>query len=156
MPHQNNRRESDLSVEDKLAGCFEIICIFFCALGVSIGFTATLSCVTYLTAIFDDNDIFLYLCCCVYGPTLPMVLIQFNCDNYFDKIWGNARTYSFRVTLTYILSIACTLYLPYSSAVNPEFKGRRRYADLLIPVLVMGIQSSILYGTFFQLVSFMQ
>jgi len=157
MRGQNNDgKSSDLFVEGTLGGFFEITCIFLCALGVSIGFTATLSCVSYLTAIFDDNDIFLYLCCCVYGPTLPIVLLQLNCDDYFDRIWGSTRTYSFRVTLTFILGIGCTLYLPNSSGINPEFKGQRSYFDLLIPVVLMGIQSSILYGTFFQLVSLMQ
>jgi hypothetical protein len=142
--------------QEVLAGWFEFICIFFCALGVSIGFTSVLSLVSYLTAIFDDNDIFLYLCCCVYGPTLPIVLLQLKCDDYFDRVWGSARTYAFRVTFTYILGICFTLYLPWSSGVNPEYEGKRNYSDLLVPVGLMGIQSSILYGTFFQLVSFLQ
>lgn len=144
------------SVDSKPAGSFELICIFFCAMGVSIGFTATLSCVSYLTAIFDDDDIFLYLCCCVYGPTLPVVLFQLNCDQRLDRRWGSSKTYYGRVVIAFLFAMCCVLYLPYSSGVNPAFEGHRSYSDLLFPVAIMGIQSSVLQGMFFQLVSFMQ
>lgn len=146
----------DVSFDDSSAGKFELFCIFVCALGVSIGFTATLSCVNYITAIFSNKNIFLYLCCGVYGPTLPVVLFQLNCDQRLDRRWGSSRTYFWRVTLAFICHIACALYLPYSSGVDPAFQGKRSYVDLLIPVTIIGLETSILHGIFFQLVSFIQ
>jgi len=143
-------------LETDVAGIFEIMCIFFCAMGVSIGFTATLSCVSYLTAIFNDDDIFLYLCCCVYGPTLPVVLFQLNCDPILDRRWGSTRTYYVRVIFAFLCNISCTLYLPFGSGVDPAYEGKRSYVALLLPVTIMGIQTSVLHGMFFQLVSFIQ
>jgi len=138
------------------AGKFELFCIFVCALGVTIGFTATLSCVNYLTAIFDDKNVFLYLCCGIYAPTLPVVLFQLNCDQTLDRRWGSTRTYFWRVTLAFISQIACALYLPFCSGVDPDFQGTRSYLDLMIPVTIIGLETSILHGIFFQLVSFIQ
>jgi len=141
---------------DSPGGKFELFCIFVCALGVTIGFTATLSCVNYLTAIFDNKNIFLWLCCCVYAPTLPVVLFQLNCDQPLDRRWGSRRTYFWRVTFALVSQICCALYLPFSSAFNPDYEGKRNYLDLIIPVTIIGLETSILHGIFFQLVSFIQ
>jgi len=159
MPKQDSNRANSRNLsllETDGAGIFEIICIFFCAMGVSIGFTATLSCVSYLTAIFNDDDIFLYLCCCVYGPTLPVVLFQLNCDPILDRRWGSTRSYYFRVIFASVCNISCTVYLPFGSGVDPAYDGKRSYVALLLPVMIMGIQTSVLHGMFFQLVSFIQ
>jgi len=156
LPKTSNPRNLQTTFEERPAGKFELICIFFCAMGVTIGFTATLSCVNYLTAIFDDKNIFLYLCCCVYLPTLPVVLFQMNCDQALDRRWGSTRTYYGRVTFAFISHICCTLYLPFGSGVNPEFEGERSYLALMIPVAIIGLETSVLQGMFFQLVSFIQ
>jgi len=159
MPKQDSNRPNSRkfsSVETDGAGIFEVICIFICGMGVSIGFTATLSCVSYLTAIFNDKDIFLYLCCCVYGPTLPVVLFQLNCDPILDRRWGSTRTYFVRVIFAYLCGISSTLYLPFGSGLDPAFEGKRSYVALLLPVTIMGIQVSVLHGMFFQLVSFIR
>lgn len=156
IPLNLNPRKVPSPSLDSPGGKFELFCIFVCALGVTIGFTATLSCVNYLTAIFDSKDIFLYLCCCIYAPTLPVVLFQLNCDQPLDRRWGSRRTYYWRVILALIIQIGCILYLPFSSGFNPDYEGKRSYLELVIPVTVIGVETSILHGVFFQLVSFIR
>mmetsp|Transcript_14756 Transcript_14756/g.22373 ORF Transcript_14756/g.22373 Transcript_14756/m.22373 type:complete len:479 (+) Transcript_14756:147-1583(+) len=138
------------------AGVFEITCIFFSAVGVSIGFTSVLAAVNYFAiTLFQDRREFLYLCCAVYLPSLPVTMFQLRYDNYIDKQLGSRRSFAIRAAAYFVTMGLIMVYLPIGPAgrdVRAEPTWHRQ-PPLLISVTVLGFVAAFSYGTFFQIVS---
>jgi len=139
-------------------GLLEHTCIFFIAVGVSIGFTCVLAAVNYFSlTLFQDKREFLYLCMAVYLPSLPVVMLQLKYDKQVDTKLGSQNAFNFRAAVYFIIMGLLMAYLPLGPA-SPDVRSTPtmdRQPPLLICVTILGFFSALSYGTFFQIVSFL-
>jgi len=139
-------------------GTFEHFCVFFMAVGVSIGFTSVLSAVNYFSmTLFHDRREFLLLCCAVYLPSLPVVVFQLKYERVFDRKVGSRRAYAIKAAIYYIAMGLIMIYIPLgpgSRQVTQEPIWHRQ-PPLLLAATLLGFISASSYGSWFQLVSFL-
>eukprot|EP00466_Bigelowiella_natans_P021483 jgi/Bigna1/87536/estExt_fgenesh1_pg.C_210138 len=133
----------------------EHVCVFFIAVGVSIGFTCVLSAVNYFSiTLFHNRMEFLYLCCAVYLPSIPATVLQFMCDRTVDRAIGSKMSYGLRSFVYFLTMGSIMVYLPLGPAKRRiGDPGWHRQPHLLIAVTILGFFSALAYGSFFQLVS---
>eukprot|EP00471_Norrisiella_sphaerica_P004802 CAMPEP_0184479542 /NCGR_PEP_ID=MMETSP0113_2-20130426/1230_1 /TAXON_ID=91329 /ORGANISM="Norrisiella sphaerica, Strain BC52" /LENGTH=342 /DNA_ID=CAMNT_0026857653 /DNA_START=294 /DNA_END=1319 /DNA_ORIENTATION=+ len=160
VPSYGNIQSHQRNAEEELGTqTLEHVCVFFIAVGVSVGFTCVLAAVNYFAiALFHDRMEFLYLCCAVYFPSLPVVLLQLYCDRSIDRNLGTGVSYDIRAFVYFSAMAMIMFYLPLGPASSDtETKGASdRQLPLLLSVTFLGFFSALSYGTFFQMVCFLE
>jgi len=117
---------------------------FLSAVGCTIGWTAVLSNLVYYTDTLGV-DSFLFLNLAVYAPLLPVTLAQAIWDAQFDRQFQSLRSFSFRGTVGFSITLICLLLLPWSS-----------YSLVLLSItsIFLGLASAVLHGTLKQMAAF--
>jgi hypothetical protein len=117
---------------------------FLSAVGCTIGWTAVLSNLVYYTDTLGV-DSFLVLNLAVYAPLLPVTFAQAIWDAQFDKRFQSLRSFSFRGTVGFSVTLICLVLLPWTS---------QSLLFLSITSIFLGLASAVLHGTLKQMASF--
>lgn len=109
-------------------------------------------------AVYDSPQIFTEICMAIYVPCCFIVLLQLYFDPRFDKLYGSARTYEFRIFLSLIaitgLNLNC-VFLPSMYAKDDGESPSSFYRYLLLCVIALiSTFAWALNGTMFQFISF--
>jgi hypothetical protein len=117
--------------------------VFGCA--TSAAQTAILSMLTYYSLQFGPQT-FVALNCATYLPSLPIVLVQSKLDSAYDRIYSTAVTFKFRIAVSFFVLAATLCALPLLPL--------REEWELLVCAAVIGIFTGVLFGSFCQLLTF--
>ena len=129
-------------------GRLDVVLFFLCAIGVSVGWTSILSALVYFSDVYGPSS-FLWLNLAVYVPTLPVALLQACWDHRMDKHYGSSVTFLFRGGIALSGMALCTALVPLTSG-----PGREPSLSLLLALTALiGLMSSVVYGSFYQLAS---
>jgi hypothetical protein len=120
-----------------------IFFVFGCA--TSAAQTALLSMLTYYSLRFGPKT-FVALNCASYLPSLPIVLLQGTLDNMYDRIFSTAVTFKFRIAVSFLVLAATLCALPLLP-LHEEW-------ELLACAAVIGIFTGVAFGSFYQLLTF--
>lgn len=122
----------------------EVALFFLASAGSTIGWTAVLSNLVYWTDSLGVES-FLYLNLAVYLPLFPIFLAQALYDSHYDRVYQSQRSFFFRGTLSFLLTLVAVGLIPLASH-NLMF--------LSTIALVLGTASAVLHGTLKQMASF--
>lgn len=129
---------------------FEQCLLFFCGLGSSVAYIATLSSLVLFKAMFGP-DSYVDLNLAVYLPLLPVSLLQAKFDTRFDVAYQSRRTFLFRGIIAFGLILWGTIGILISFSTQYHYT-----LNVLIGNAVLqGTGGAILYGTLNQLSSFL-
>ena len=129
---------------------FEQCLLFFCGLGSSVAYIATLSSLVLFKAMFGP-DSYVDLNLAVYLPLLPVSLLQAKFDTRFDVAYQSRRTFLFRGIIAFGLILWGTIGILISFSTQYHCT-----LNVLIGNAVLqGTGGAILYGTLNQLSSFL-
>ena len=117
--------------------------IFGCA--TSVAQVALLSMLTYYSSKFGRQT-FVGLTCATYLPSLPVVLLQSQFDRFYDGIFSTAVAFKFRVTVSFLVLTVTMCALPLMT-LDKEW-------ELLTCAAVVGIFTGVIFGSFYQLLTF--
>ena len=121
---------------------------FFCGLGTSICYIATLSSLVYFKLLYGAAS-FVYLNLAVYVPLLPISLAQARWDQKFDLQYQSRRTFLVRGVVGFLLGLIGTIQM-----VRGHQNPHSGLSSLVIHALLQGTGGAILYGALNQLASF--
>jgi Nucleoside transporter len=122
----------------------ESILFFVSAVGCTIGCTAVLSNLVY----YSDTlglDSFLLLNVAVFAPMFPVTLSQAIWDAKFDRRFQSLRSFLFRGSVGFSITLLCLLLLPWAS---------QSLFLLSITSVFLGLSSAVLHGMLKQMASF--
>jgi hypothetical protein len=117
--------------------------VFGCA--TSAAQVALLSMLTFYSQQFGPQ-IFIALNCATFLPSLPIVLIQSKLDSAYDRIFSTYVAFKFRIAISLLLLTATLCALPLLPLVEEW--------ELLACATIIGIFTGVLFGSFYQLLTF--
>jgi hypothetical protein len=144
MEEQENRSSPAGTAQQEQTPIKESVLFFLSAVGCTIGWTAVLSNLVYYTDTLGV-DSFLVLNLAVYAPLLPVTFAQAIWDAQFDKRFQSLRSFSFRGTVGFSVTLICLVLLPWTS---------QSLLFLSITSIFLGLASAVLHGTLKQMASF--
>jgi MFS family permease len=122
----------------------ETLLFFLSAVGCTIGCTAVLSNLVF----YSDTlglDSFLFLNVAVFAPMLPVTLAQALWDAKFDRRFQSLKSFLFRGTVGFFVTLLCLLLLPWAS---------QSLVHLTVTSVFLGLSSAVLHGMLKQMASF--
>mmetsp|Transcript_16908 Transcript_16908/g.33746 ORF Transcript_16908/g.33746 Transcript_16908/m.33746 type:complete len:498 (-) Transcript_16908:4-1497(-) len=125
------------------ASKLEVLLFFFCGLGSSLCYIATLSSLVYFKAQYG-NESYIYLNLAIYLPLLPVSIAQARYDQDVDRIVGSFNAYLCRGVVGFALSVVALMLIP------------QRYGLGWVCTLsaLIGTSGAILQGILYQMSSF--
>ncbi|GFH44627.1 hypothetical protein CTEN210_01101 [Chaetoceros tenuissimus] len=135
-----SREEEENFIQSPWKDC---ILIFVASIGCTIPYTSVLSNLVFYTQTIGVKS-YLILNIAIYGPMLPITILQTIWDGKFDSSYGSYNTYFFRGNIGFLLSLICLLMMPFISHLM----------GLSIVAFFMGLASSVLHGMLKQMASF--
>eukprot|EP00802_Teleaulax_amphioxeia_P016116 Tamp_16226.p1 GENE.Tamp_16226~~Tamp_16226.p1 ORF type:complete len:447 (+),score=61.96 Tamp_16226:115-1455(+) len=117
--------------------------VFGCA--TSAAQVALLSMLAFYSLRFGPQ-VFVALNLATYLPSLPIVLLQGRLDSTYDRIFSTAVAFRFRVAVS-LLVLAATLCALPLLPLHGEW-------ELLVCAAVIGIFTGVVFGSFYQLLTF--
>jgi len=138
------RNFPSLIMNTETAPLKESILFFLSAAGSTLGWTALLSNLVFYTDTLGV-DSFLILNLAVYGPLLPITLLQTIFDSKFDQQFKSMKSFIFRGSVAFLTTFICLILLPWTS---------KSLKNVSITALFLGLSSAILHGMLKQMASF--
>jgi hypothetical protein len=114
----------------------ETLLFFLSAVGCTIGCTAVLSNLVF----YSDTlglDSFLFLNVAVFAPMLPVTLAQALWDAKFYRRFQSLKSFLFRGTVGFFVTLLCLLLLPWAS---------QSLVHLTVTSVFLGLSSAVLHG----------
>lgn len=142
--YSNINGDSEMDQDGTKVDFEALICFFFIGIGATTAYTAILSNVKWYTDMFGPQS-YLYLTLGIYGPALPMVLLQGLFDSRFNNKYGQARAFLFRFLACSIILASCLVFL--------AIRKPRSLSEAIAVAIIVGIISGCSYGTSMQVVT---
>lgn len=121
----------------------EILLFFFCGLGSSLCYIATLSSLVYFKAQYGPQS-YIYLNLATYTPLLPVSIAQARYDADVDRMVGSANAFSFRGAIGFALSMLSLVLIPH----------RHGLAWVCTLSTCIGAAGAVLQGLLYQMAAF--
>ena len=104
-PHQSHHEEEEEESSEYFLALFLLI-----SFGYMLPWTSLGALITYYKETYSAS-FYVKLYCAYYLPGLPIALLQYRFDPYFDRTYGSQKTYMVRGILSYIVMILILLSL---------------------------------------------